>query len=79
MSNCDVSPSWGVVLFQSVHGALAAEKRLLAAGIPHKLIPVPRHLSSNCGFCVRFPWDDRERVHALLDDGTLGAEAVVAL
>ncbi len=70
---------FGVVLFRSVHGALAAERLLLAAGLPHKLIPVPSHLSSNCGFCVRFAWDDRERVDALLDREVLGVEDVARL
>jgi hypothetical protein len=46
--------SYGVVLFQSVNGALLAEKLLKKKGIDHKLIPVPRHLSSDCGVCIRF-------------------------
>lgn len=71
--------TYGVVLFRSVQGALAAEKRLVAVGIPHKLIAVPRHLSSNCGFCLRFIWNDRDRVAGILADGDLGIEATVAL
>ncbi|OGP55354.1 MAG: hypothetical protein A2Y65_08055 [Deltaproteobacteria bacterium RBG_13_52_11] len=46
--------SYGVVLFQSISGALRAEKLLKKQGIDHKLIPVPRHLSSDCGVCLRF-------------------------
>lgn len=78
MSNSETA-TYGVVLFRSVQGALAAEKRLRAGGLPHKLIAVPRHLSSNCGFCLRFAWTDRDRVTAVLSDGDLGVEAVVAL
>jgi hypothetical protein len=48
------APSHGVVLFQSVNGALLAEKLLKKQGIAYKLIPVPRHLSSDCGICIRF-------------------------
>jgi hypothetical protein len=44
-----------VVLFQSVSHALKAEKILKAKNISYKLIPVPRHISSDCGFCIRFP------------------------
>ena len=73
------TPTYGVALFRSVQGALAAEKRLLAVGLPHKLIAVPRHLSSNCGFCLRFAWADRDRVADILADGDLGVEATVAL
>ena len=74
MSDCNDS-SFGVVLFQSVQGALRAEKILVGAGIAHKLIPVPRQLSSNCGFCLRINLSDRESVLRLLGDD-LGIEAV---
>lgn len=79
MSNFETATTRGVVLFRSVQGALAAEKRLIAADIPHKLIAVPRHLSSNCGFCLRFAWPDRDRVAGTLADGDLGVEAMVTL
>jgi hypothetical protein len=70
---------YGVVLFRSVHGALAAERVLLAAAIPHKLIPVPRHLSAECGFCVRFPWARHAAVSATLDEDRLGVTGIARL
>jgi hypothetical protein len=68
-----------VVLFRSVHGALGAEKLLIGGGVAHKLIPVPRHLSSSCGFCLRFNWGDKELVEGLLSGGKLEVEGVLAL
>ena len=68
-----------MVLFRSVQGALAAEKLLLAAGVTYKLIAVPRHLSSACGFCVRFAWSDRKLIEKLLPRDQLGVERTVAL
>jgi hypothetical protein len=68
-----------VVLFASVHHALRAERLLEAEGIPYKLIPVPRHLSSTCGFCVRFEWSDRERVEPCLAQAKVPFERIVAL
>ncbi len=59
---------WEVVLFLSVSHALRAEKLLKEAGIPCKLIPVPRHLSSDCGVCLRFEPSLRPRVEATLRD-----------
>lgn len=73
------APECGVVLFRSVHGAMAAERVLLAARIPHKLIPVPRHLSSECGFCVRFPWARQADVSATLDEDRLGVTGIARL
>lgn len=79
MSSCESPGAYGVVLFHSVQGAIGAEKLLIAAGVKHKLIPVPRHLSSNCGFCVRFTWTDRDRVERQLAKVRLGVERIVTL
>ena len=49
-----------VILVYSTSYALRAEKVLAEAGIPCKLIPVPRHLSSDCGVCVRIERADQE-------------------
>ena len=56
------SVEYQVMLFQSVSHALLAEKTLKNLGIPHKLIPVPRHISSDCGVCLRFSLKDRESI-----------------
>jgi hypothetical protein len=56
----------GVILFPSIHFALRAEKLVKEKGISHKLIPVPRHLSSDCGVCLRIPWERKEEVLEVL-------------
>jgi hypothetical protein len=56
-----------VVLFNSVHHALRSEKILKEAGVPHKLIPVPRHISSDCGICLRFTPEFRGRIEEILN------------
>ncbi|TFG91293.1 MAG: DUF3343 domain-containing protein [Syntrophobacterales bacterium] len=56
-----------VVLFDSTSEALLAEKLFKKAGIPHKVIPVPRHISSDCGVCIRFSAPDTQRVNTALD------------
>jgi hypothetical protein len=58
--NCDV------VLFHSVTHAMKAEKLLKAAGVTMKLIPVPKHISSDCGICLRFPREQKDAVVAAL-------------
>jgi len=57
---------YGVALFDSTQRALRAEKVLRQAGYIIKLIPVPRHLSSDCGVCVRFSWADLPKVSEAL-------------
>jgi len=57
-----------VALFRSVSYALMAEKILLKEGIPFKLIPVPKTISSDCGVCLRFSPEVREKVVQALAD-----------
>ena len=42
-----------VILFYTSNHAFRAEKLLKAQGYICRLIPVPRHLSSECGVCLR--------------------------
>ncbi|MCX5847640.1 MAG: DUF3343 domain-containing protein [Deltaproteobacteria bacterium] len=55
-----------VIMFDSVHHALRSEMILKEMGISHKLIPVPRHISSDCGICLRFTVDLRKRIEEAL-------------
>jgi len=73
------SRAFGVVLFQSINGALYAERLLEAANVPHKLIPVPRRIASDCGVCLRFLLADQSRVEAALAGYQLGITGYTAL
>ncbi|MBC7226614.1 MAG: DUF3343 domain-containing protein [Thermoflexales bacterium] len=67
---------YAVILVPSTSHALRAEKILRSAGIECKLIPVPRHLSSDCGVCVRIPRPAREAACAALEQARLEIESV---
>ena len=60
------APPYAVFLFPSVSHALKAEKILNAAGIAHKLIPVPRHISTDCGVCLRVAVEQQDQAAAAL-------------
>lgn len=55
-----------LVLFHSTSFAIMAETVSKRAGVNVKLRPIPRHLSSDCGVCLEFSPEDRERMEALL-------------
>lgn len=59
--------SYAVILVDSTSHAVRIEKLLAPTDIVCKLIPVPRHLSSDCGVCIRIDQDDMERIRQLLD------------
>ncbi len=67
-----------VATFFSHFGAMQFAKKLKRMEIPHRMMPVPRQLSSSCGSCVRFTAacdvhsladEDVEKIYQLEDGG----------
>lgn len=50
---------FAVILVHSTSHAIQAERVLKLAGLTARLIPTPRHLSSDCGSAVRIASADR--------------------
>ena len=67
---------YAVLLMYGTSHAIRAEHLLNRAGIACKMIPVPRHLSSNCGVCVRVERADVEAAQKALQEGSLDIEGV---
>ncbi|MDO9585557.1 MAG: DUF3343 domain-containing protein [Syntrophales bacterium] len=55
-----------VALFEPLSHAMRAEKILKEAGVPCKLIPIPRHISSDCGACLKFAPNFRKQIEEAL-------------
>ena len=66
----------GVILFPSIHFALRAEKLMKEKGIAYKLIPVPRHLSSDCGVCLRIPFERKEEILSILTEASVKIDGI---
>jgi hypothetical protein len=71
--------AYGVILFPSIHFALRAEKKSKEKGFSVRLIPVPRHLSSDCGVCLRISWEQKETIESLLKEEGVKMEGVHSL
>lgn len=60
-SSLSFEPEAYILTFRTLHAVLRAERRadeLRPRGVPRPLlIPVPRGIASDCGFCLRFPAD----------------------
>jgi hypothetical protein len=70
--------SYDVILFKAVSYALKAEKILKKEGLPYKLIPVPKHISSDCGVCLMIHQDVKDKIIAALK-GKVDIENVTPL
>ena len=71
-----MSRSFTVFLFPGTSHVMRAETLLEKAGLDVRLIPVPRHLSSDCGLCLRVAREDRPAAEAVIDRSTLQPEDV---
>lgn len=65
-----------VLLFDSIHYVLAAERAFRARGAWCDVVPVPRNLSSDCGMAVEFRPSDLEAVRGMCADGSIRPKAV---
>lgn len=51
-----------IATFFSHYGAMHCKKLCDEAGIPARMMPVPRTLSSSCGTCVRMEAENADRL-----------------
>ncbi|HSQ27085.1 MAG TPA: DUF3343 domain-containing protein [Anaerolineales bacterium] len=65
-----------VILVDSTSHALRIEKLLAQVGIETKLVPVPRHLSSDCGVCVRVDREKAQQVKELLIENSAAFSSI---
>ena len=70
------SQQYAVLLVYSINHAIRGERLLSNADIPCKLIPIPRHLASDCGGCIRVARADRERARQILVANALQVSGV---
>ena len=65
---------WLVITFHTTAAAIAMEKLCRAKGLPGRLIPVPRQITSDCGLGWRTPPETRPQVEALFTSLDLEVE-----
>lgn len=54
--------------FETTHMALKFEKKCREHGLEVRISPVPRELSSSCGFACSYPCDARKDVDKIAQD-----------
>ena len=68
-----------VILFHSNNHVMWAAKQLKKEGIGCKMISIPRHLSSDCGYCLKIKRDDSPAVKSILDNNIIEYAAIETL
>lgn len=60
-----------VVIFNSIHRVMEAEKLLKGRRLAILLIPAPRALAADCGLAIRYGEEVRQEVEAVLTQAGL--------
>ncbi len=68
-----------VVTFRTTAGAMAMEKACKAAGLPGRLIPVPRTITAGCGMCWAAPPSARDALEELVMERRLQVDGIYAI
>lgn len=68
---------YSVVLFYSTSHAIKAQRLLKNGSIPCSMVPVPRHLSSDCGACIRIARSFKNGATAILNEKQVQFEGPV--
>ena len=68
-----------IVTFRTTTGAMAMEAACKAAGVPGRLIPVPRTITAGCGMCWAAPKAAREQVEELVMERHLDVDGIYAI
>ena len=68
-----------ILTFATTTQAMATESFCHQQGLPGRLIPVPREITSGCGLCWKAAPADREQLLSALQAGLLDWEAVYEL
>lgn len=68
-----------VITFRTTTGAMAMERFCRAAGVPGRLIPVPRAVTAGCGICWAAPPEARDALEELVIREHLDVDGIYAI
>ncbi len=57
-----------VILLNSIHRVMKAEKLLKRRGLNVDIVPVPREISSDCGVAIEIPVEIEEQAFRILEE-----------
>ena len=68
--------SYSVVVFHNTHAMFCLKKELDRLGVTVRVIPTPRHLSSDCGSALRFLTSRQDVVRSAVSEGRLEIQGI---
>ncbi|MFA8450391.1 MAG: DUF3343 domain-containing protein [Bacteroidales bacterium] len=60
-----------ILIFKSIRQVIKAEKFCLSSNLNHRIIPVPRHISSECGMCIIVDEEEMQTLTVYLNNNQI--------
>ncbi len=70
-------PTRSLIIFASIHHALAAESLFKHHGLWCDVVPIPKDISPDCGMAVEFRRPDQQAVQNLLIASSMGNYRII--
>ena len=67
-----------IMLVHTSGHAFSIEKALKKRGVSCRLTPIPRKVSSDCGICVRFDPNERQKVEAFIQTLPFDIQGIIS-
>jgi hypothetical protein len=67
---------YAIITFRNTHFAMKAKKVLERSGRRSETIPVPREFSSECGFCCKVVWEEKEEIENILRESGVETDSI---
>ncbi|NWF97781.1 MAG: DUF3343 domain-containing protein [Nitrospirae bacterium] len=68
--------TYAIITFHNTHFALKAKKYFEKYGLKSDTIPVPREFSSECGFCSKILWKDKNIAEEIMKKNKIIYESI---
>lgn len=65
---------FNLVVFNSTHSAIMAEKKLISCELKVKIIPIPREISAGCGLSLKVDINEFELARKILTASNIEVE-----
>lgn len=65
-----------VVVFESTHYAISAEKLFKDKGYKFDIIPTPREITHSCGLSIRFASEELESIKVTMEEGKIAIKGI---
>lgn len=66
--------TYGVLVFETTHLAMLAEKQVKEQKIAARIIPTPEKIKASCGFALKYQLEDEKELLSLLTKQDIAIE-----